>query len=421
MTESKEAGRWIHTPGWKDFWLSTEEEQARSFVEEGLGKAIRDGNALAVQRFLTDGADPNAVWDAGVSHSVGYPVNQWYGSEYRTGRTLPAGIEYGGRPLHEACVLPDTRIANILIDYGANVNTRNVLGLTALHQVAEFGTLEMAHLLVQKGAELDVRCERTTADNDGSLRNGLRTPLYTAICRKKYDIATFLLESGASPNIPAENGDTLLSIVLAKYEDEDAMRMMGKLIHHGVNIDGEATVLLRALLYQAIIRNDNLTIKVICDSHEDLDPEDHRVSAVLGHNWRPQESGFCSFVRRLRQPEESDLPRGECDGQSTSGLCRKCSKIPGLSQRSQDDHQEISIIHGKVGDLDGTSSEGCPLCKIFLDALQRSSIPFDADDDFGFCINGMGFTLNWGVHTEEDHILDWQNPNKVRIWAGKSK
>jgi ankyrin repeat protein len=46
-----------------------------------------------------------------------------------------------------------------LIDNGANVNVKQQAGATPLHSVAQNGNLEMLILLLEKGAEVNTRME----------------------------------------------------------------------------------------------------------------------------------------------------------------------------------------------------------------------------------------------------------------------
>ena len=75
-------------------------------------------------------------------------------------------------------------IAELLIAKGADVNAKNVGGLTPLHQAALSGRKEIAELLIAKGA--DVNAET----NDG------KTPLDFAIGMDRTEIAALLRKHG---------------------------------------------------------------------------------------------------------------------------------------------------------------------------------------------------------------------------------
>ena len=56
-----------------------------------------------------------------------------------------------------ACFKGYREIVNRLLDAGVDVNQRNFQGATALTFAATFGQLEIAEILLNRGAELDVR------------------------------------------------------------------------------------------------------------------------------------------------------------------------------------------------------------------------------------------------------------------------
>lgn len=74
-------------------------------------------------------------------------------------------------------------IARVLLRYGANVNTRNVLGETALHHAVRYGFVQE---LIEHGADLEAKdCSEMT-------------PLHTSIWRGKLESTRTLLKAGAN-------------------------------------------------------------------------------------------------------------------------------------------------------------------------------------------------------------------------------
>jgi len=55
-----------------------------------------------------------------------------------------------------ACYKGHLKIAQYLIELGADVNRKSVKGNTALHDCAESGSLEILQLLLENGARMDV-------------------------------------------------------------------------------------------------------------------------------------------------------------------------------------------------------------------------------------------------------------------------
>jgi ankyrin repeat protein len=88
--------------------------------------AVRSGDIETVKGLLAKGADKN------------------------TGDS-----QFGVSPLSWAALLGQTEIAELLIRNGADVNSRNRDGGTALHGAAFLGHADTAALLVRKGADVN--------------------------------------------------------------------------------------------------------------------------------------------------------------------------------------------------------------------------------------------------------------------------
>lgn len=111
---------------------------------------------------------------------------------------------------------PHPEVAQILLDRGADVNVRSTAGHTALWFAARQGHLESVRVLVEGGAKVN--------DSDSSV-------LLTAINNGHSDIATFLLDSGADPNVPDRGGYTALHrAVLKRSRVEQASIYEGMLV-----------------------------------------------------------------------------------------------------------------------------------------------------------------------------------------------
>lgn len=99
--------------------------------------------------------------------------------------------------LQEVVTEGDTVLAKEIISSGnVDLNKISPVGLTALHQCALDGNLELAKTLVFNGA--DVNC----IDSDGW------TPLHGAAANGHTEMVRFLLLHGSNPTIATEDGDT---------------------------------------------------------------------------------------------------------------------------------------------------------------------------------------------------------------------
>ncbi|XP_045462272.1 protein phosphatase 1 regulatory subunit 12B isoform X10 [Harmonia axyridis] len=103
-----------------------------------------------------------------------------------------------------ACAAGDKDEVLKLLEKGADINTANVDGLTALHQACIDDNLDMVEFLVDHGADVN------RGDNEGW------TPLHaTSSCGFLY-IAKYLIEKGA--NVAAVNNDGELAIDIAESQ-----------------------------------------------------------------------------------------------------------------------------------------------------------------------------------------------------------
>ncbi|MFQ5954741.1 MAG: ankyrin repeat domain-containing protein [Kiloniellales bacterium] len=107
-----------------------------------LTRGIRSGDGDAVRRALIRGYNPSKRYTQDIT-----PL-------------MLAGI--GGQP----------EIAAMLLDYGANIRTRDKLGNTALIYAAGTGHVEVLKVLLDHGAMIDVRNERGVSALIQAARNG---------------------------------------------------------------------------------------------------------------------------------------------------------------------------------------------------------------------------------------------------------
>jgi ankyrin repeat protein len=109
----------------------------------------------------------------------------------------------GLTPLHFAASYGKLDIATLLIEKGANVNAKNKIGGTPLCSSAmgKGDFLKVANLLIEKGADVNVRT------NDGS------SILHFAVLNGQPKMIELLLAKGADPKIKNNNGRTPIELV----------------------------------------------------------------------------------------------------------------------------------------------------------------------------------------------------------------
>jgi ankyrin repeat protein len=98
-----------------------------------------------------------------------------------------------------------SRAAELLIDGGADLAAPGQEGRSALHWAAAVGNLEVARLLIDRGAPLDAQVERGFSEAGN-------TALMLAVRSRNLDVAELLLDAGADRTLRNEGGDTALDL-----------------------------------------------------------------------------------------------------------------------------------------------------------------------------------------------------------------
>jgi len=158
-------------------------EEERAMHEQLLA-AVRTGNLDVVQQYITAGTNLDA-------------------SDQDDGYTA----------LMEATVNNCTEMARLLIDAGADVDLVDQNGWTALIYSARYNSPEIARLLIDAGADVDL------VTQDGS------TALMFAAVSNRPEIARLLIAAGANVDLVNQNGSTAL-IYAAKYNCSEIVRLL---------------------------------------------------------------------------------------------------------------------------------------------------------------------------------------------------
>ncbi len=132
----------------------------------------------------------------------------------------------GKTPLHFAVEAGSRAAIEILLAQGADINAPDSSGCTVLHYVTDE---EIAHLLIEKGADLQVR---NTFD---------ASPLHVALSHSLYGIARFFIDSGVNVNSKDKIGWTPLHEVMRNagtiLEKNDKHEIAKLLISRGADIN----------------------------------------------------------------------------------------------------------------------------------------------------------------------------------------
>jgi ankyrin repeat protein len=147
-----------------------------------------------------------------------------------------ARTEDGATPLYIAAYKGQLNVAQLLLDRGAEVNQAETNGATPLYIAAALGQLDVAKLLLDRGAKV----------NQAEI-NGV-TPLYIAAQEGQLDVAKLLLKRGAEVNLAETNGATPLFIAAEEGQLAIAELLLdrGAKVNQAMN-DGATPLLIAAL------------------------------------------------------------------------------------------------------------------------------------------------------------------------------
>ena len=123
-------------------------------------------------------------------------------------------------PLHQASYLGQVDVARVLIERGADLTARDCDGKTPLLLALNAGAEDVARLLTEHGADVTARCD------------GRWTPLHYASCGGHVDVARMLIERGADLTAETDFGETPLHLALQEGQ-VDIARM---LIERGADV-----------------------------------------------------------------------------------------------------------------------------------------------------------------------------------------
>ena len=117
-------------------------------------------------------------------------------------------------PLHIASQLGNPEVEKWLLDHGADVNPRMKDGRTSLYLAVEYGHLEAARLLLEYHAEVN------SQEKNGS------TPLLSALHKRRADVAHLLLKYGADVHVRGKSGMTPLHLAARNRHLDVARKLL---------------------------------------------------------------------------------------------------------------------------------------------------------------------------------------------------
>ena len=157
-------------------------------------------------------------------------------------------------PVADAAERGDIEVVRTLLRSGADANTAQPDGMTALHWAATRNDLEIARTLLYAGATV-----RATT------RLGGYTPLHLASRAGNTEAAALLLEAGADPNAMTTTGVTAMHFAA----DSDAFGVVEALAAHGADVDARDAFAERTPLMFAAVRGAEASVRALLDAGAD--------------------------------------------------------------------------------------------------------------------------------------------------------
>ena len=188
-------------------------------------------------------------------------------------------------------------LVQILLSKDADVNARNNTGATSLYMASAYGNIEVARLLLDNGADIDLfttdnrtpiaiaadgeYCSDSSlemvkfllsrgADLDTNKDNSIITPFMTAVCRSNLTVVTFLLSKGVDINQCDSRGNNALQEITWS-EQPIQIPILKLLLANGINVNhlddkkGHGTA-----LYSASAEGDLEVVQILISHGADV-------------------------------------------------------------------------------------------------------------------------------------------------------
>ncbi|XP_057325538.1 putative ankyrin repeat protein RF_0381 [Microplitis mediator] len=189
-----------------------------------LHYTIKIGNLSIVKLLLERGADVNSEESNGVTALHVAVLHQHLtivqcllreGALVNLKCTLPDKAGYTA--LHLACEIPNDDFARVLLDSGADVNSKSVDDIQPIHIAVLCENEKIIHLLLRRGANINSHYQ------DCNIQSRYFYPptlLSFAVETKNLNVAKILIKYGASIYAQDDNGKTLLMYAVENNDIE---------------------------------------------------------------------------------------------------------------------------------------------------------------------------------------------------------
>lgn len=190
---------------------------ARTRLWKALNEATSDRYGR-VRRLLQDGYDPNERWD-----------DQEMQETFHGGGCMPPPHSYDNQrrrtsPLFSPILADEPQILELLLEFGANPEDRNRVGMTALHEAVRLCRKDVIRILLDHGANLENvvainEVEQASEWDKSQYGYVFGTALHLAILDGSSDMVMFLLDIGADIHATSPFGWTALDIAVLERQE----------------------------------------------------------------------------------------------------------------------------------------------------------------------------------------------------------
>ncbi|KAG1971941.1 ankyrin repeat domain-containing protein 1 [Pimephales promelas] len=169
-------------------------------------KAVTENKILVVEKYLSDGGDPNVCdhFKRSALHKASAQGHTEIMQKLlESGASMDQKDKLDASAVHWACRGGSLHALELLLNNGAKFNTRDKLCSTPLHVAVRTGHYNCAEHLIHCGADVNAK------DRDGD------TPMHDAVRINRFNMIKLLMMYGASLNAKNSDGKTPMETLLS--------------------------------------------------------------------------------------------------------------------------------------------------------------------------------------------------------------